>query len=175
MAGPWLACTAWEASRAHRFHRKCPKSPKSAKKGGTPLFDQFFSKASEIQTLLAPIFEKKVLFSPYLGHPSGGKTALFSENRRIRGVHLCKLPRIVFLEGGPISPCSGGRRYCAPPGNQAQRVKAGPKGPKRAQRGKNCPKYCHNRTKTGQESLNFKIIRPIYARGWSLRQHVGLK
>ena len=49
------------------------------------------------------------------------------------------------------------------------------KGPKRTQRGKNCPQYCPNSTKTCQESLNFNNRRHIYGCGWSLRQHINLK
>ena len=47
-----------------------------------------------------------------------------------------------------------------------------PKGPKGA---KSAQKYRQSCTKTGQESQNFDIRRPNYARGWSLRQHIGLK
>ena len=62
--------------------------------------------------------------------------------------------------------------------SQQKGPKRGPKcpqRPKRAQRGKICPKYCQYFTKTGQESQNFDIRRHNYARGWSLRQHIGLK
>ena len=55
--------------------------------------------------------EKSAIPPPPLGHPPGGKPALFSKNRRIRGVHLCKLPRIVFLEGGS-NPLLRGKALC---------------------------------------------------------------
>ena len=80
-----LACILWETSMAHRFRRKSPKSPKSAQIGVSPLFDQFFSKVAPLQTLLLPIFEKKCGFAP--SRPStGGKSALFSGNRRPHGL-----------------------------------------------------------------------------------------
>ena len=52
--------------------------------------------------------------------------------------------------------------------------KGAQRGPKRAQRGKICPKYCQYCMKTGQGSQN-SDMRHNYARGWSLRQHIGLK
>ena len=94
-----LACILWETSQAHRFHRKSPKLPKSAQNRGTPLFDQFFRKVTPIHPSYSPIFEKSAGFPP-AGPSAGGKTALFSKIRRIRGVDWCKLPKTVFLEGG---------------------------------------------------------------------------
>ena len=54
--------------------QKVPKKG-GTKKGGTPLFDQFFSKVLPIQTMLSPIFEKKC--GPPLDHPSGGEPHFF--------------------------------------------------------------------------------------------------
>ena len=46
----------WEFTGLGHFGLKWPKS---AQKGGTPCFDQFFSKIPGSQTMLSPIFEKK--------------------------------------------------------------------------------------------------------------------
>ena len=79
-----------------------------------------------------------------------------------RWPNMTKLDRFE-LQAQPL------RDQMRPKGPGLKRAQKGPK------RGKNCPKYCQNRTKTGQESQNFYIRRHNYARGWSLRQHIGLK
>ena len=71
--------------------------PKGAQKGGTPCFDQFFSKIPG-------------------SHPPGGKPARFPEIRREGSLGARDLPRIVFFRwggGSPITPHSGSGRSSA--------------------------------------------------------------
>ena len=50
-------------------------------------------------------FWKKVRVFPPLGHPPGGKTALFSGIRRLRSLGARDLPKIVYFRGGgPKAP-----------------------------------------------------------------------
>ena len=120
-----------------------------------------------------PMVATHTLFSAILGGVSiklVKKDSVFS-----RACHQGELP--TRLKGskrdqkGPKGPKRGPK---GPKGANSA-PKKGPKGPKRAQRGKLCPKYCQYCTKTGQESQNFDIRRHNYARGWSLRQHIGIK
>ena len=55
--------------------------------------------------MLSPIFEKKCGVSP-AGPSAGGKNrTFFQKSANTRGAFM-SASRIVFLEGGPISPCS---------------------------------------------------------------------
>ena len=69
-----LACTAWEASRAHRFHRECLKSPKSAQNGvPPPLFLTSFSGSLHKCTPhIRRFLEKSAGFPPADGPAGGG-------------------------------------------------------------------------------------------------------
>ena len=53
---------------------------------------------------------KKVGKSPQLDHPPGGVPHFFSEIRRPHGSGARDLPRIVFLEGGYITPYSDSQK-----------------------------------------------------------------
>ena len=90
---PYTPRVPWEFTGLGHFG---PKWPKSAQKGGTPFFDEFFSKIPGSQTMLSPIFEKKS------GEfPPAGPSALFpgfGKSRDIPGIF------VFFRGGGPYNP-----------------------------------------------------------------------
>ena len=67
-----------------------------------PLFGQFFSKIPGSHPTPSPKSEKKVGNPPPLGHPPGGKTALFSGIRRLHSLGARDLPKIVYFRGAPL-------------------------------------------------------------------------
>ena len=101
-----LACILWETSPAHCFHRKSPKLPKSAQNRGTLVFDLFFRKVSPPQTMLSPIFEKKVRKSPRWTILRGwGFPHFFFRNSPIAWFGCPKpLQNRVFFGGGVYNP-----------------------------------------------------------------------
>ena len=78
---------------------------KVLKNGVPPVLTSCFSKIPASQTMMSPIFEKKVGNFPPLDHPLAGKPALFSGIRREGSLGARDLPKIVFLEGGSPITC----------------------------------------------------------------------
>ena len=95
-----ILCTPrvpWESTGLGHFG---PKWPKSAQKGGTPCFDQFFSKVPASQTLLSPNSGKKSGEPPQRMVRGGGNLPTFFRFRRQGGVGARDLPEKLVKTGG---------------------------------------------------------------------------
>ena len=89
----------------------CPRDPpfgatlakmaKNHPKWGYPLFDQFFSKVTEIHPSNSPIFGKKCGFPPRRMAQRGENLHFFFENFRKWGLDFCYLPEKVVKKGVP--------------------------------------------------------------------------
>ena len=94
------------------FTGNLPKSPKSAQKRGTHVFDHFVGKFPPWHPTFRTIQPEKCGFFP-IGAILGG-AALRGSFARFGGVLGWELLKIVFLEGGHLTPCSATGVYRGP-------------------------------------------------------------